>query len=80
MLYEVITYHEAMVTLAEKHAKLISSAEGDAHMSTLNFVRVPDAVEFCKRMQFTYGVDISAQTYKPNCPPVALTKLPIIIV
>ncbi|MEZ4509516.1 MAG: hypothetical protein R2912_09425 [Eubacteriales bacterium] len=48
-------------------------------MSTLNFVNVPDAVEFCKRMQFTYGVDISAQTYKPNCPPVALAKLPIII-
>ena len=23
-------------------------------------------------------VDISAQTYKPNCPPVALTKLPLI--
>jgi hypothetical protein len=29
-------------------------------------------------MQLVYGVDISAQTYKPNCPPVALTKLPII--
>ena len=29
-------------------------------------------------MQQAYGVDISAQTYKPNCPPVALTKLPII--
>lgn len=72
-------YHEAMFSLADKHAKLISCAEGDAHMSTLNFVKVPDAVEFCKRMQFTYGVDISAQTYKPNCPPVALTKLPIII-
>ena len=23
-------------------------------------------------------VDISAQTYKPNCPPAALTKLPLI--
>lgn len=23
-------------------------------------------------------MDISAQTYKPNCPPVALTKLPLI--
>ena len=22
-------------------------------------------------------VDISAQTYKPNCPPAALTKLPL---
>jgi len=71
-------YHEAMIALAAKHSKLIAEAEGDAHMSALNFITVPEAVDFCKRMQLTYGVDISAQTYKPNCPPVALTKLPII--
>jgi hypothetical protein len=29
-------------------------------------------------MQTEQGVDISAQAYKPNCPPVALTKLPVI--
>ena len=67
-----------MIALAKKHNKRITEAEGDAHMSALSFVSVPDAVEFCKRMQLVYGVDISAQTYKPNCPPVALTKLPII--
>ena len=71
-------YHAYMVELAAKHSKRIIEAEGDAHMSALSFESVPDAVEFCKRMQFTYGVDISAQTYKPNCPPVALTKLPVI--
>lgn len=71
-------YHEAMRALAAKHGKHITAAEGDAHMSALNFVNVPDAVEFCKRMQLHYGVDISAQTYKPNCPPAALTKLPVI--
>lgn len=71
-------YHDAMTKLAAKHQKKISSAEGDAHMSALSFESVPDAVEFCKRMQLSFGVDISAQTYKPNCPPVALTKLPII--
>ena len=72
-------YHEAMVALAAKHKKLITGAEGDAHMSALCFDSVSDAIEYCKRMQQTFGVDISAQTYKPNCPPVALTKLPIII-
>lgn len=71
-------YHNAMIALAANHAKRITGAEGDAHMSALCFDSVPDAVEFCKRMQLVYGVDISAQTYKPNCPPVALTKLPII--
>ena len=71
-------YHEAMTALAAKHGSLITAAAGDAHMSALSFESVPDAVEFCKRMQLTYGVDISAQTYKPNCPPVALTKLPVI--
>jgi hypothetical protein len=30
-------------------------------MSALSFDSVPDAVEFCKRMQLVYGVDISAQ-------------------
>ena len=37
-----------------------------------------DAVDFCTRMNRDRCVDISAQTYKPNCPPVALTKLPLI--
>lgn len=71
-------YHAAMVDLAAKHSRLITAAAGDAHMSALSFEHVPEAVEFCKRMQLQFGVDISAQTYKPNCPPVALTKLPII--
>ena len=47
-------------------------------MSALRFAEVDGAVEFCRRMQEEFGVDISAQAYKPNCPPVALTKLPLI--
>lgn len=71
-------YHAAMESLALRHEGMIAGAEGDAHMSALNFRSVDAAVDFCKRMQQDEGVDISAQTYKPNCPPVALTKLPII--
>ncbi len=71
-------YHEAVSALAARHADLVAGVEGDAHMSALNFRDVPAAVDFCKRMQLIEGVDISAQTYKPNCPPAALTKLPII--
>jgi hypothetical protein len=47
-------------------------------MSTLNFVTVDEAVDFCHRLQKESCIDISAQTYKPNCPPAVLTKLPII--
>lgn len=71
-------YHAAMVALAARHERTVTGAEGDAHMSALSFRSVEGAVEFCRRMQQDEGVDISAQTYKPNCPPVALTKLPII--
>lgn len=71
-------YHNEMIALAGRHPKLVTGAAGDAHMSALCFTGVEAAVEFCKRMQGDEGVDISAQTYKPNCPPAALTKLPII--
>jgi len=35
-------------------------------------------VKFTGIMNKELCVDVSAQTYKPNCPPVALTKLPLI--
>ena len=53
--------------------------EGDEHRSTLNVFTVDEAVEFCSRLQKESCVDISAQTYKPNCPPAVLTKLPVIV-
>lgn len=72
-------YHEGELALMKKHPALIHSVEGDAHMSTLNFHCVEDAVEFCRRLQLLDCIDISAQTYKPNCPPAVLTKLPVIV-
>lgn len=71
-------YHAGELALARKHPELIRSVEGDAHMSTLNFENVDEAVDFCHRLQRESCIDISAQTYKPNCPPAVLTKLPII--
>ena len=72
-------YHAAIERLAGRHPALCAGAEGDAHMSALSFHTVDAAVTFCTRLQHEYGVDISAQTYKPNCPPVALTKLPLLV-
>ena len=71
-------YHEEMQGLAARHPDLCVGTAGDAHMTALHFHRVEDATAFCRRMTQTYCVDISAQTYKPNCPPAALTKLPLI--
>ncbi len=72
-------YQQKMQALAQKHPGLCTGVAGDAHMSALVFHEVEDAVRFCKRMNELHCVDISAQTYKPNCPPAALTKLPLIV-
>ena len=71
-------YHEEMQGLAARHPDLCVGTAGDAHMTALHFHRVQDATAFCSRMAKERCVDISAQTYKPNCPPAALTKLPLI--
>ena len=72
-------YHDAVCRLAARHAAIVPAVEGDAHMTALCFGRVEDATDFCGRMNRECAVDISAQTYKPNCPPVALTKLPLVV-
>lgn len=72
-------YHSKVKEVAARHEKLISGVEGDAHMTALCFSSAETVTAFCKRMNEVCCIDISAQTYKPNCPPVALTKLPIII-
>jgi len=71
-------YHGGMAALAKRHPALLTGAGGDAHMSALCFANADGAVEFCRRMQETFGTDVGAQAYKPNCPLVALTKLPLI--
>ena len=71
-------YHQRLQALAQKYPQLCTGVEGNAHMTALSFAQVEDAVDFCTRMNRERCVDISAQAYKPNCPPVALTKLPLI--
>lgn len=71
-------FHERLQETERRHPDLCAGVEGDAHMSALCFKRVEKAVDFCARMQRRYAVDISAQAYKPNCPPAALVKLPLI--
>ena len=71
-------YHEGLRALAEKNPELCDGATGDGHMSALSFRRMEDAAAFCRVLNGEMCVDASAQTYKINCPPVVLTKLPLI--
>ncbi len=71
-------YHESLERLAEKYGELCDGVTGDGHMSALSFRRIGDAGAFCRYLNNVLCVDASAQTYKKNCPPVVLTKLPLI--
>ena len=71
-------YHDRTKELAAKYPDICIDVEGDAHMTAICFATVEDAVKFTGIMNKELCVDVSAQTYKPNCPPVALTKLPLI--
>lgn len=71
-------YHDRTVELVKKYPEICIGVEGDAHMTAICFGNVEDAVKFTGIMNRELCVDVSAQTYKPNCPPVALTKLPLI--
>ena len=65
-------------TLAENFPSLICKAEGDGLLGTLFFADAEHTVSFCKKLNNDCAIDVSAQTYKADCPPAALTKFPLI--
>jgi hypothetical protein len=69
-------YHYALVKLAERYPKIITKIEGYRHLSSIFFDDVEKTTRFIRDLNLA-GLDISAQTYKANCPPVALTKIPL---
>lgn len=70
-------YTARLNELAAEFPSLIDRVEGHRHLGALFFHTAADAVAFTKIMNQA-GYDISAQTYKANCPPAVLTKVPII--
>jgi 4-aminobutyrate aminotransferase-like enzyme len=74
---ELGTYYEQELNrLAKRHSRWIDRIEGQRHLSSIFFNGEEKAVQFIKHMNEAC-IDISAHTYKPNCPPSALTKLPL---
>ena len=67
-----------MTELAKKHTKIVKRIEGDGLLTSLFFENADTAVAFCHGLGDTYCIDASAQTYKADCPPGALMKLPLI--
>ena len=70
-------YENSLRGLAKKYSTLIKCIEGMGHLSTIVFFDA-DAVQKFTGILNEECIDISAQTYKADCPPVALTKPPII--
>ncbi len=72
-----VYYEHALRNLAEDHRSVIEKTEGAGHMSTLFFRSAETAVAFASQLS-RMGIDVSVQTYKADCPPSALTKIPLI--
>lgn len=70
-------YAAELKALAHKYPSAIARIEGWRHLSSVVFHSVEATTRFVAQLNEA-GVDISAQTYKANCPPVALTKLPLV--
>jgi 4-aminobutyrate aminotransferase-like enzyme len=70
-------YAEELRALSSRHAAKVERIEGIRHLSSIFFHSTDEAVRFVTALN-QGGIDISAQTYKANCPPSALTKLPLV--
>jgi len=76
---EVGQYYNAEAeTLVANYPEIIEELEGEAHMTTFVFKSAEMTNKFTAYLNKECCIDVSAQTYKANCPPVALTKLPLI--
>ena len=71
------SYESRMRELARAHPDAIAAVEGKRHMTTLFFKDLATARAFASHLNGR-GLDISCQTYKADCPPAVLTKIPLI--
>ena len=71
-------YHTEAQKLLAEFPTVLRKIEGDKLMTSFVFAEMEAAVKFVHFMN-EHGFDVSAQTYKANCPAAALTKLPLIV-
>jgi len=70
-------YEGELRALARQFPNTIDQIEGHRHLSSIFFYSASKTLQFIARLNDN-GIDISAQTYKADCPPAALTKIPLI--
>jgi acetylornithine/succinyldiaminopimelate/putrescine aminotransferase len=70
-------YEDRLRALAAEYPAIVEGVDGQRHMSSLCFAALDQAKAFVAQLT-RRGLDISAQTYKAHCPPVVLTKVPLI--
>lgn len=69
-------FQAGMEKLAAAHPALVECAEGYGLLAALHFHTLDLAKDFAHRIN-DRCIDVSAQTYKPNCPPSVLVKPPL---
>ena len=69
-------YEARLRELAARYPNIVHGIEGRRHLAGIGFHDVETGKAFTGHLN-EGGIDISVQTYKEDCPPVALTKLPI---
>ena len=70
-------YEHRLRELAAQHPAVCCGTDGRRHLAAIKFKELALAKAFAAALVQS-GLDVSAQTYKADCPPVALTKLPLI--
>jgi len=79
VIREIGDYYESRLRqFVDAHSDQVIAVSGGRHMCGLVFASLRPANAFVRRM-VEMGMDVSAQTYKADCPPVVLTKLPLIV-
>ncbi|MBR6534399.1 MAG: aminotransferase class III-fold pyridoxal phosphate-dependent enzyme [Clostridia bacterium] len=70
-------FYSELEKLAKENSELIVRADGFGHLAGLRFAKIDEAAKFAQILN-DMCIDISAQLYKANCPPVVLVKPPLI--
>lgn len=70
-------YEQRLREWAARRKGIVTGIHGSRHLLGIEFADIGRSGEFVRKLK-ARGLDISVQTYKTDCPPVALTKLPII--
>jgi len=70
-------YEARLKELAAAYSDLIADLPGQRHLCGIAFHDLAAARAFVAALN-EGGLDVSVQTYKADCPPVVLTKLPLI--